>query len=210
MKALATNRLQQIAETVKAEHAKIEGAWREGLTRALEVGKLLTEAKGLVKHGEWGKWIADNCQFSERTAQSYMRIADRYPEIAKSATVADLTYREVVGMLAEPRLNFDGVIDLLKQTIELMRRAGRSLDTFDLAVMAETHDKAHAESKKIMQAWEECLKADDLTLSETVTISKQAQLLENRLSACRLTAGYYLGKMLNELEAMGATREGVS
>lgn len=103
MNALTTDRLQQIAETVKAEHAKIEGLFREGLSRAFEVGKLLNEAKELVKHGEWGSWIADNCQFSERTAQQYMRVASGLPELTKSATVADLTYREAVALLAEPK-----------------------------------------------------------------------------------------------------------
>ena len=103
MTALTTSRLQEIAKTVKTEHAKIEGIFREGLTRAIEVGKLLNEAKGLVKHGEWGKWIADNCNFSDRTAQSYMRVASRYPELTKAQPVADFTYREAVALLAEPK-----------------------------------------------------------------------------------------------------------
>jgi hypothetical protein len=103
MNALTTNRLHEIAETVKAEHAEIEIAMRESLARAVKVGELLTEAKQLVKHGEWGKWITDNCQFSERTAQNYMRIHERFPELAKAQPVADLTYREAVGLLAEPK-----------------------------------------------------------------------------------------------------------
>lgn len=107
-RALTTNRLTEIAETVNAEHAKIEGVLREGLARAVNVGQLLTEAKGLVNHGEWGAWIADKCRFSERTAQNYMRIAAKYPELtAKSATVADLTYRKAIALLADPKPSID-------------------------------------------------------------------------------------------------------
>lgn len=102
-RGMQATRLDEIAKTVNDEHSKIEGALREGLTRALKVGELLTEAKGLIKHGDWGEWISAHCVFSERTAQNYMRLSERYPELAKSATVADLTYRQAVGLLAEPK-----------------------------------------------------------------------------------------------------------
>jgi hypothetical protein len=103
MNALATNRLNEIAETVKAEHAQFESALRESMARAVKIGALLTEAKELVKHGEWGKWLEDHCTFSERTAQNYMRIYNKYPQLVQSATVADLTYREAITLLAEPK-----------------------------------------------------------------------------------------------------------
>lgn len=119
MNALAKNRLKEIADAANAEHTKIEDSLREGLTRAVSVGNLLNEAKKLVQHGEWRQWIADHCQFSERTAQNYMRISARYPELAKSATVADLTYREAVAMLAEPKLE---VIDATQTAAEWITR----------------------------------------------------------------------------------------
>jgi len=101
-KAITNNRLAEIAATVQIEHNATMGALRESMAHAVNIGALLTEAKQLVKHGDWGKWIMDNCQFSERTAQNYMRVYAKYPQLAKSATVADLTYREAVGLLAEP------------------------------------------------------------------------------------------------------------
>jgi hypothetical protein len=103
MNALTTNRLSEIAETVKTEHSAIDSALRESMARAVKIGALLTEAKQLLKHGEWLSWLADNCQFSERTAQNYMRIYNKYPQLAKSATVADLSYREAIGLLADPK-----------------------------------------------------------------------------------------------------------
>lgn len=45
---------------------------------AIEIGKRLMEAKSLVPFGEWGKWLADNVDYSERTAQEMMRIAKEY------------------------------------------------------------------------------------------------------------------------------------
>lgn len=103
MNALTTSRLDEIAATITREHAEIETAMRESMARAVKIGSLLIEAKQLVKHGEWGTWLKANCTFSERTAQNYMRISARYPELEKSATVADLTYREAIALLAEPK-----------------------------------------------------------------------------------------------------------
>lgn len=45
---------------------------------AIEIGKRLLEAKSLVPYGSWGKWLQDNVDYSERTAQDLMRIANEY------------------------------------------------------------------------------------------------------------------------------------
>lgn len=41
---------------------------------AIEIGKRLQEAKSMVPYGEWGKWLAENVDYSERTAQDLMQI----------------------------------------------------------------------------------------------------------------------------------------
>lgn len=45
---------------------------------AIEIGKRLLEAKSLVPYGSWGKWLEENVDYSERTAQDLMRIANEY------------------------------------------------------------------------------------------------------------------------------------
>lgn len=86
------NYLADLAAKINEEHDAAEQAMKRGLDHALNAGKMLLEAKAAVKHGEWGKWLSENCAFAERTAQLYMRIA-RNEEKVKSATVADLTLR---------------------------------------------------------------------------------------------------------------------
>lgn len=44
----------------------------------IEIGKRLKEAKSLVPYGQWGKWLEENVDYSERTAQEMMRIAEAY------------------------------------------------------------------------------------------------------------------------------------
>jgi hypothetical protein len=44
---------------------------------AIAAGHALIEAKALVAHGEWLAWVKEHCGFSERTAQIYMRLAEK-------------------------------------------------------------------------------------------------------------------------------------
>ena len=47
---------------------------REAVGAALEAGGLLTEAKGRLKHGEWGDWIG-RVGLASRTASMWMKLA---------------------------------------------------------------------------------------------------------------------------------------
>lgn len=44
----------------------------------LEIGRRLIEAKSLLNHGEWLPWLEEKAQFSEATAQRFMRLAKGY------------------------------------------------------------------------------------------------------------------------------------
>lgn len=44
----------------------------------VEIGKRLLEAKQCLPHGTWGAWLKEEVEFSERTAQNFMRIAKEY------------------------------------------------------------------------------------------------------------------------------------
>lgn len=44
----------------------------------IEIGKRLLEAKQCLPHGAWGDWLQNEVEFSERSAQNFMRIAKEY------------------------------------------------------------------------------------------------------------------------------------
>jgi hypothetical protein len=113
--------LAQLAEQINAEHQQVETALRAGLEHAKRAGELLLEAKQQCHHGEWLPWLGANVEFSERTAQAYMRVASRWDELtAKAQHVADLPYREAIGLLAKPAEEVD--IDAnLEEAIRLLR-----------------------------------------------------------------------------------------
>lgn len=67
------------AATIAEEINAIKREVRETAIRGtIEIGKRLIEAKSLVPYGQWGKWLEENVDYSERTAQDAMRIAMEY------------------------------------------------------------------------------------------------------------------------------------
>ena len=68
-------RLREISAEVGVRHERIVSAVRRTGEEMIGAGKLLLEAKELVKHGEFKKWIADNSRIPYRTATSWMKAA---------------------------------------------------------------------------------------------------------------------------------------
>ena len=96
--------LEALAVSINTEHRACGDALRIAVGRAVRVGELLIEAKETVAHGHWGRWLADNIEFSERTAQAYMRVARQLPGLdpGEAQRVALLPLREVMDALASP------------------------------------------------------------------------------------------------------------
>lgn len=74
------------ASEVKAAAAKIRQSLKRSVQAAIEIGKSLLHVKGLIKHGQFGYWLQAEFGWSERSAQNFMSVAERFD----SASVADL------------------------------------------------------------------------------------------------------------------------
>jgi hypothetical protein len=97
--------LEKLAEEINEEHRSFRRAFKATFRSALRAGDLLNEAKEQAGHGNWGAWIEENCEFSERTARVYMRLAnnrDKVEEMLKTAEPADLSIEGVLHELAMP------------------------------------------------------------------------------------------------------------
>lgn len=66
----------------------------------IEIGRRLIRAKELLPHGDWLPWLEQEVEFSERTAQNFMRVAKEFG--ANPQSVADLGMAKVLSLLALP------------------------------------------------------------------------------------------------------------
>ncbi len=83
------------------------------LQSSIEIGRRLKEAKEMVGHGNWSKWLEDEVNYSQRTASNLVKIHDEYGQVllsgSNSQALADLGYTQAVAMLkldVESRENF--------------------------------------------------------------------------------------------------------
>lgn len=83
-------------ETITAE---ILEAKRTGGEAILTIGRGLMEAKAQLSHGEWLPWLENRVDFSESTAQKFMRLAQKY---TNPATLTDLGKSKALILLALP------------------------------------------------------------------------------------------------------------
>ena len=80
------------------------------LNYAIEIGRRLEEAKSMLPHGEWGAWLKRELDYSQSTAQNFMRVFREYGDsqqslfgaAPKSQTFGNLTYSKALRLLAIP------------------------------------------------------------------------------------------------------------
>lgn len=85
-------------------------AQRMALEYAIEIGRRLTEAKSMIGHGEWAGWLKSEVEFSQSTAQNFMRLYREYgadqvgiegAEL-KSQALGTLSVTKALALLALP------------------------------------------------------------------------------------------------------------
>lgn len=71
---------------------------RETAENIIQIGLELSKAKAKLSHGEWGDWLRDKVDFSQRTASTYMNIAKAFG--SNSQAISDLSVTKL-GMLLD-------------------------------------------------------------------------------------------------------------
>lgn len=126
------------------------------LTAAIEIGRRLVEAKAMVEHGEWGQYLKQEVEFSQSTANNFMRLYEEYGDkqesffAPKSQALENLPYTKALRLLslpAEERTEFAEHNDVesmstrqleqaLKDLAESKQREARAIQEADTAADA--------------------------------------------------------------------------
>lgn len=102
---------QRDIKTVTAEIRTLtQQGQRLALEYAIEIGRRLKEAKSMLPHGQWGRWLKEEVEFSQSSAVNFMRLFEEYgaDQItifgaeAKSEALGKLTYTKALKLLAMP------------------------------------------------------------------------------------------------------------
>lgn len=171
---------------------------------AVEIGRRLEEVKAILPHGQWGEYLKNEVEYSQSTANNFMRIFREYGAAqqslfggTKSQAFANLTYTKALRLLAIPneeeREQF-----IAEHDVEAMsnRELDKALKEREEALEAAA--AAREEAKGLRREADQAKKAQE-------EAAARAQRLQDALSeanAAAQNAEAEHGKMLQELEEL--------
>lgn len=159
----------------------------------IEIGRRLTEAKVQLKHGEWLPWLREKVEFSETSAQNFMRIAREY---GNTHLVGDLGASKALVLLALPaseRENFasekhlvngeeKSVSEMSKRELEEAIRQ-RKLAELKAAETARELDRQKEATAEAEAAAEKAQEAAEAARAELEKARKSAAAMDNKALA---------------------------
>jgi Protein of unknown function (DUF3102) len=88
--------LSDLGARIKSGHSSLIGLGRRYVEHAISIGEDLIQAQVLVGHGNFLKWVKDNCGFTDKTAERYMKFAKNKTKLmamekVKFETISNLT-----------------------------------------------------------------------------------------------------------------------
>lgn len=116
---------------------------------AIEIGRRLREAKEQLPHGKWGEWLKTEVEFSQSTANNFMRIFEEYGAHqislfggeANSQALGNLSYTKALALLAIPE-------DEREEFAETNHVADISSRELDRLIRERDEARAEAEHKE--------------------------------------------------------------
>lgn len=163
---------------------------------AIEIGRRLHEAKSLLDHGEWGKWLAEKTEFSQRTANNLMKLCEEYADrqitllgaVPNSQAIANLSLTKAIRLLALPEDEREEFVE--EHDVDAMTT--RELET---AIAEKKNAEKHAEELaaevKKMKAVADQRKAEKIELAKKLKTAEEKAAekakaeIENGVKAAR-------------------------
>ena len=118
----------------------------------LGIGQRLIEAKEMLPHGEWLPWLTERVEFSERTAQNFIRLAREW---SNPQALADLGATKALTLLALPpeeREQFIEDHNVIDMSTRQLEQAIKERDEARAAAQRAEADKHTAEQARAKMA----------------------------------------------------------
>lgn len=181
----------------------------------IEIGRRLVEAKEIVGHGGWGKFIEENVNYSQQTATNYINLYQEYgngqqsmfPDFRNSKSFGNISVTKHVELLhlpAEERAQFVEDNDVENMTVRQLQEAIRERDASREEVNHQTARAEQAEGKvaqlevKVNETLGQLDAAGDKLLERETQI-KQLQEKAEKAEKDRVAASGKVDKLKQQL-----------
>lgn len=124
------------------------------LNNSIEIGRRLVEAKSIIQHGQWGRWLEESVNYSQRTANNLMRIFEEYGSnqislfgASNSQAFANLSYSQAVALL--------GIQDVEEREAFIKENNVEDMSSRELQQVIKAKEKAEKEKEEAIKLAEE-------------------------------------------------------
>lgn len=117
-------------------------------TSIIEIGKRLLEAKQCLPHGKWGEWLQSEAEFSERTAQNFMRIAREYQNPQMLADMGNSASKALL-LLSLPPEEREGFVSEAHE-VNGESKTAAEMTTKEMEGLLKELEAERAEKEKLM------------------------------------------------------------
>lgn len=154
------------------------------LIYAVEIGRRLKEAKSLLPYGTWGEWLKSEVDFSQSTANNFMRLFEEYGSAQisifgasiDSQSFVNLPYSKALQLLAIPKEERESFAEEVR---------AEDLSVKELKEAIAERDKAQKMAdmqKKLKEELAEKLKASEDARLEAIKKASDAEHLQGMLN----------------------------
>lgn len=144
--------MENLANTKETEISTIEilAAQARALKMTINVNmwqlaRVFVEAKQIVPHGQWGKWLEENAEVSERTAQDMMQAYKRFGGIPQ---IEGIGKAKLFRMLPLP----DGAVEQFLKENDVSNMSTREIERAVKQARAEADEEIQKERRARMEA----------------------------------------------------------
>lgn len=171
---ISTVQVNRTPDLIAAEINSIKEQTRKMvLYNSIEIGRRLVEAKSMIDHGQWAKWLENSVDYSQRTANNLMRIFEEYganqiaffDNNANSQALANLSYTQAVALL--------GIPDADEREEFIKDHDIDNMSTRELQQAIKEREQALTEKKELELKLEKAIKESEVNKSLYDSVKKQ-------------------------------------
>ncbi len=165
---------------------------------AIEIGRRLVEVKAMLPHGAWGDYLKNRVEYSQSTADNFMKLFREYGETQQSLfgaepnsqTIANLPYSKALALLALPADDREAFVE--ENDVEAM-------STRELQAALRAKEEAEAEARNAEESRAK-MEADMRAANEHMAAARAAAEESRQAQEAAEARSAELARRLEELE----------
>ena len=146
-------------QELEANKLRLQATFKQSTAEAIACGKILVEAKKLVGHNGWMKWVKEHANISLSTAERYMHLARNSSSMTNLTTKTLTKCYTDLGLLKTPTSHSKSSQSSRPKPSEFVKAKGLSVQLWNLLIGTSDPDRMAKEIEGVINWHQDYLEA---------------------------------------------------